>query len=161
MDETYIRVKGEWVRLYRAVDATGQTIDFLLSPKRDASSARRFFRKALKQSHTVNPRTITVDKNAAYPVAANAVKQDAELWRFARIWTDLYFNEIGFRLLQGVVIGQAARRTRKGCQIVKILWVRVPPALQIPAVFRSAVGREMRRTKVGRIDLVSKGAVFG
>ena len=46
VDETYIRVKGKWVYLYRAVDATGQTIDFPLSPKRDAAAARRFFRKA-------------------------------------------------------------------------------------------------------------------
>jgi transposase, IS6 family len=51
VDETYIRVQGEWVYLYRAVDATGQTIDFLLSPKRDAAAARRFFRKALGQPH--------------------------------------------------------------------------------------------------------------
>jgi transposase-like protein len=55
VDETYIRVKGECVYLCRAVDAVGQTIDFLLSPKRDAAAARRFFQKALKQAHTVNP----------------------------------------------------------------------------------------------------------
>jgi transposase-like protein len=85
VDETYIRVKGEWVDLYRAVDASGQTIDFLLSPKRDAAAARRFFRKALGQSHPVNPRTITVDKNAAYPIAAKAMKRDGELWRFAKL----------------------------------------------------------------------------
>jgi transposase, IS6 family len=47
VDETYLRVKGEWVYLYRAVDAFGHAIDFLLSPKRDAAAARRFFRKAL------------------------------------------------------------------------------------------------------------------
>lgn len=79
VDETYIRVKGEWVYLYRAVDAARQTIDFLLSPKRDATAARRFFRKALKQPHTVNPRTITVDKNAAYSIAAKAMKQGGGL----------------------------------------------------------------------------------
>lgn len=85
VDETYIRVKGRWVYLYRAVDATGQTIDCLLSPKRDAAAAERFFRKALKQSHTVNPHTITVDKNAAYPVATTAMKRDGDLWRFAKL----------------------------------------------------------------------------
>ncbi|MDF2689932.1 MAG: transposase, partial [Microvirga sp.] len=85
VDETYIRVKGEWVYLYRAVDAAGQTIDFLLSAKRDAAAARRFFRKALGQPHTVNPRTITVDKNAAYPVATKAMKRAGELWRFAKL----------------------------------------------------------------------------
>ena len=56
-------VKGRWTYLYRAVDSCGQTIDFLLSAKRDAGAAKRFFRKALAQPHTVNPRTVTVDKN--------------------------------------------------------------------------------------------------
>jgi IS6 family transposase len=94
VDETYIRVKGEWVYLYRAVDSAGQTIDFLLSPKRDAAAAKRFFRKALKQPHTVNPRTITVDKNAAYPVAAKAMKRDGELWRFAKLRQVKFLNNI-------------------------------------------------------------------
>ncbi len=80
--------------LYRAVDATGQTIDFLLSPKRDAAAARRFFRKALKQSHTVNPRTITVDKNAAYPIALKTMKQGGELWRFAKLRQVKVLNNI-------------------------------------------------------------------
>jgi transposase-like protein len=52
--------------LYRAVDSQGQTIDFLLSAKRDAEAAKRFFRKALGQPHTADPRTITVDKNPAW-----------------------------------------------------------------------------------------------
>jgi transposase-like protein len=47
VDETYIRVKGKWVYLYRAVDSTGATIDFLLSAKRDAAAAERFLAKAL------------------------------------------------------------------------------------------------------------------
>jgi transposase, IS6 family len=94
VDETYIRVKGKWVYLYRAVDATGQTIDFLLSPKRDAAAARRFFHKALGQPHTVNPHTITVDKNAAYPIAAKAMKRDAELWRFAKLRQVKFLNNI-------------------------------------------------------------------
>jgi transposase-like protein len=94
VDETYIRVKGEWVYLYRAVDAAGQTIDFLLSPKRDAAAARRFFRKALKQSHTVSPRTITVDKNTAYPTAMKAMKRGGQLWRFAKVRQVKFLNNI-------------------------------------------------------------------
>src|SRR5271170_3552429 len=47
VDETYVRVKGKWVYLYRAVDSTGATIDFLLSAKRDAAAAERFLAKAL------------------------------------------------------------------------------------------------------------------
>ena len=51
---------------------------------------------------------------------------------------DLYFNGIGFRWSQRVVTGQAPRRTRKGRQVTKTLWARIPPALQLPAVFRFA-----------------------
>src|SRR3712207_6103596 len=63
VDETYVKVKGRWTYLYRAVDSRGRTIDFLLSAKRDAEAAKRFFRKALGQPHTANPRSITVDKD--------------------------------------------------------------------------------------------------
>ena len=65
--------------LYRTVDSLGQTIDFLLSARQDAAAARRFFRKALAQPHTVNPRTITVDKNAAYPRAVADMKLAGQL----------------------------------------------------------------------------------
>ena len=94
LDETYISVKGEWKYLYRAVDSRGQTIDFLLSAKRDAEAAKRFFRKALAQPHTVNPRTITVDKNAAYPKAVTEMKADGELWRFSRLRQCKFLNNI-------------------------------------------------------------------
>ena len=94
VDETYIRVKGRWTYLYRAVDSRGQTIDFLLSAKRDAAAAKRFFRKALGQPHTVNPRSITVDKNPAYPKATAEMKQDAELWRFSRLRQIKFLNNI-------------------------------------------------------------------
>ena len=94
VDETYVRVKGRWTYLYRAVDSRGQTIDFLLSAKRDTAAAKRFFRKALAQPHTVNPRTITVDKNPAYPKAVTEMKQNAELWRRSRLRQVKYLNNI-------------------------------------------------------------------
>ena len=94
VDETYVKVKGRWTYLYRAVDSRGQTIDFLLSAKRDAAAAKRFFRKALGQPHTVNPRTITVDKNPAYPAAVAAMKRDGELWRRSRLRQVKYLNNI-------------------------------------------------------------------
>ena len=94
VDETYIKVKGRWTYLYRAVDSRGKTIDFLLSSKRDAAAARRFFRKALKQPHTVRPRTITVDKNPAYPSASKSMKKAGELSRFARLRQVKYLNNI-------------------------------------------------------------------
>jgi len=94
VDETYIKVKGAWTYLYRAVDSLGQTIDFLLSVRRDAAAAKRFFRKALAQPHTVNPRTITVDKNPAYPRAAADMKRAGQLWRFSRLRQCKYLNNI-------------------------------------------------------------------
>jgi len=94
VDETYIKVKGAWTYLYRAVDSLGQTIDFLLSVRRDAAAAKRFLRKALAQPHTVNPRTITVDKNPAYPRAAADMKRAGQLWRFSRLRQCKYLNNI-------------------------------------------------------------------
>ena len=82
VDETYVRVKGRWTYLYRAVDSRGQTIDFLLAARRDTAAAKRFFRKALAQPHTVNPRTLTVDKNPAYPRAVAEMKETANLAPF-------------------------------------------------------------------------------
>jgi transposase, IS6 family len=83
VDETYIRVKGRWTYLYRAVDSRGQTIDFLLSARRDTAAAKRFFRKAMAQRHIVNPRTLTVD-----------MKSDGQLWRRTRLRQCKYLNNI-------------------------------------------------------------------
>jgi IS6 family transposase len=94
VDETYIKVKGLWTYLYRAVDSLGQTIDFLLSARRDATAAKRFFRRALAHPHTVNPRTITVDKNPAYPRAVRELKRCGQLWRFSRLRQRKYLNNI-------------------------------------------------------------------
>ena len=94
VDETYVKVKGRWTYLYRAVDSRGQTIDVLLSAKRDAEAAKRFFRKALGQPHTVNPRTITVDKNPAYPCAVEQMKEDGELWQRSRLRRCKFLNNI-------------------------------------------------------------------
>lgn len=63
VDETYVKVKKHWKYLYRAVDSQGRTLDFLLSAKRDAEGAKRFFIKILKANHTQKPRVINVDKN--------------------------------------------------------------------------------------------------
>jgi IS6 family transposase len=69
VDETYVRVKGKWVYLYRAVDSSGATIDFLLSAKRDAATAQRFLTKALSGENRPEPRVINSDKHAAYSPA--------------------------------------------------------------------------------------------
>jgi putative transposase len=67
MDETYIKVKGQWYYLYRAVDKTGQTIDFLLTEQRDEQAAKRFLTKAIRR-HGV-PEKITIDGSATNEAA--------------------------------------------------------------------------------------------
>jgi IS6 family transposase len=74
VDETYIKVKGQWVYQYRAVDSEGNTLDFRLSATRDAEAAQAFFEKTLGAPHTVQPRVINVDKNAAYLKAVETLK---------------------------------------------------------------------------------------
>ncbi|EBP5751032.1 IS6 family transposase, partial [Salmonella enterica] len=79
MDETYIKIKGQWKYLYRAVDTAGQTIDFLLTAKRDAASALRFFRKAIR--YHCEPEVVTIDKSGANTAALatlNMGKPEAE-----------------------------------------------------------------------------------
>ncbi len=131
MDETYIKVKGAWTYLYRAVDSRGQTIDFLLSAQRDATSAKRFFRKALAQPHTVNPCTITVDKNPTYPRAVADMKRARQLWRFSRLRQRKYLNNIVEqdhrrikRLVRpglGFVGLESARRTLAGYEAMAMI----------------------------------------
>ena len=94
VDETYIRIKKQWCYLYRAVDAGGATLDFMLSPTRDAHAAERFFRRVLRASHTRKPRVITVDKNAAYPPAFDALQQDGTLPETCLLRQCKYLNNI-------------------------------------------------------------------
>ena len=63
VDETYIKVKGKWRYLYRAVDRDGQTLDFMLSHRRDLAAARRFFKQAIA-AHGV-PDRVVIDKSGA------------------------------------------------------------------------------------------------
>src|SRR4028118_867960 len=68
-------VNGVWMYLYRAVDSTGATVEFMLSQTRNAVSAKRFFRRALSAKHTVTPRIINVDRNPSYPKAVSKIRK--------------------------------------------------------------------------------------
>ena len=74
LDETYIRVKGQWKYLYRAVDKVGNTVDFLLTAKRDRKAALRFLRKAIDQCGM--PQKITLDKSGANTAAIDDYNTD-------------------------------------------------------------------------------------
>jgi transposase-like protein len=79
VDETYIKVKGRWCYLYRALDSTGATIDFLLSAQRDGESAKRLFRNALSDPSHPQPRVINTDLASIYSFAIPAMKREGIL----------------------------------------------------------------------------------
>ena len=80
VDETYIKVKGKWMYLYRAVNKQGETIDFYLSPSRDTESAEHFLSKSLETLKEIQkPKTINTDKNSAYNAAINNLKEKGEM----------------------------------------------------------------------------------
>src|SRR5881296_4642306 len=74
MDETYIKVKGKWCSLYRAVDKQGQTIDFLLTAQRDEQAAKRFLTKAIRRHGA--PEKITIDGSAANEAAIKRYNEE-------------------------------------------------------------------------------------
>jgi IS6 family transposase len=94
VDETYIKIKKRWYYLYRAVDSTGATLDFMLSPTRDAEAAECFFRQVLQAAHTLTPRVITVDKNAAYPPAFESLQQEKLLPENCQLRQCKYLNNV-------------------------------------------------------------------
>jgi putative transposase len=76
VDETYVKVKGQWKYLYRAVDKQGNTVDFLLCAHRDQAAAHRYFKKAIDQNG--EPETMTVDKSGANLAALEALNAERE-----------------------------------------------------------------------------------
>ena len=76
VDETYIKIGKTCKYLYRAVDKQGNTIEFVLSAKRDVSAAKRFFKKMVRAEHRRLPFSISVDKNAAYPEAFSTSRDE-------------------------------------------------------------------------------------
>jgi IS6 family transposase len=94
VDETYIKVKGEWLYLYRAVDSAGNTLEFLLSEHRDTQAAKRFLARALDASHTTTPRVINVDHNPAYPKAIEEFKAAGTLPQGCQLRPVKYLNNL-------------------------------------------------------------------
>jgi transposase-like protein len=131
VDETYIEIKGEWKYLYRAVDSAGNTLDFMLSAKRDGKAAARFFRKTLTAQHVKKPRVINVDKNAAYPVAMDTLKKDKALVAETELRQVKYLNNIVeqehrnikriIKPMMGFKSFNTARRTLRGIEAMSMI----------------------------------------
>jgi IS6 family transposase len=130
VDETYIRMKGSWCYLYRAIDSTGATIDFLLSALRDADAAKRLFRKALINPHP-QPRVINTDLAPIYGSAIPDLKKEGTLRRRCRHRPVQYLNNIleqDHRAIKSRVNAkrgfrefQAAQRTLQGYEAIHMM----------------------------------------
>jgi len=110
VDETYVKIRGKWVYLYRAVDGAGQTVDFRLSGRRDVGAAKAFFRKAMKSRGSA-PGTITLDGYAASHRAVREMKTDAQLPADTKVRSSKYLNNLiaqdhrGVKLRLGPMLG--------------------------------------------------------
>jgi len=131
VDEIYVNIKGQGRWLYRAVDKYGDTLDFLLTAKRDATAAKRFFRKTLNAPNSTMPSVINVDKHKAYPPAFAEVQEKKTLPQSTELRQNKYLNNVieqDHRFLQRVIkpgLGfksfNTARRTIKGYEVMHML----------------------------------------
>ena len=129
MDETYIKVKGQWCYLYRAVDKFGFTIDFMLRAKRDAVAAKEFFKKAIKQHG--KPLKVNVDKSGANKAALESINNDYDEDQKIEIRQNKYLNnmiEQDHRFIKrrtkpalGYKSFNGARQTIAGIEIVHMI----------------------------------------
>ena len=93
VDETYVKIRGRWVYLYRAVDREGGTVDFRLSTRRDVGAAKAFFRKAIESQGSA-PRTITLDGYAASHRAVREMKADGQLLADTKVRSSKYLKNL-------------------------------------------------------------------
>jgi transposase-like protein len=93
VDETYVEIKGRWTYLYRAVDSTGKTVDFLLRAKRDVAAAKAFFRRAFKSQGRL-PRAITLDGYQASHRAAREFLGEHRHGKRTKLRSSKYLNNL-------------------------------------------------------------------
>ena len=94
VDETYVKIKGQWHYLYRAIDSSGNTLDWMLSKHRDQKAATKFFEKISDNTHCVDPRVVSVDKNAAYPPAFEVCQQAEIFGKNTKLRQTKYLNNV-------------------------------------------------------------------
>jgi transposase, IS6 family len=129
--ETYIKVGKTCKYLYRPVDKEGQTIEFMLSAKRDVSAAKRFFKNILRAEHRRLPFSISVDKNAAYPEAFSASQAEQMVPPDGKLRRVQYLNNVSeqdhrfikkkVRASQCFKSFHAAERTLEGIEAVNMM----------------------------------------
>ena len=128
LDETYVRVKGSWKYLYRAVDKAGATVDFLLTAKRDRKAALRFLRKAIKWNGT--PEKITIDKSGANTAALEGHNAETEAGieiRQIKYLTDV-FDKTFLAWLRYFLLARVTAWSRAG---IRMQARHAPPNLRV------------------------------
>jgi transposase-like protein len=129
MDETYIRLNGKWVYLYRAVDKEGNTIDFLLRAKREVVAAKAFFRKAFKENG--RPDKVTLDKSGSNKAALGYFNKDVPKEEEIEVRQVKYLNNINeqdhrfikkrIRLTLGFKDFYSAKETISGIENIRMI----------------------------------------
>jgi transposase-like protein len=130
VDETYIKVKGQWKYLYRAVDKYGRTVDFMLAHTWDLAAAKRFFKKMLKQCRDM-PSSITTDKHSSYHTTIEELKKEGLLDERVKHRQAKYLNNIikqdhrrikrRTRPMLGFQSFKTANRTLKGIEAMAMM----------------------------------------
>lgn len=92
LDETYIKIKGKWFYLYRAIDKNGDTLDWMLSRYRNKKSAKKFFKKILGNLHVKDPRVINTDKSPTFPPAIEELQKSKEFPKKTKLRRIKYLN---------------------------------------------------------------------
>jgi transposase-like protein len=145
VDETYVKINGVWRYVYRAVDQYGQVIDVLVSARRDANAARRFFQRALTMLK-VRPSEVVTDAAAVYPAVLDALIPAAwhhvEQYANNRIEADHSQLKHRLRPMRGLRTDRTAQVVIAGHAFVQNirrghyeLGLEVPPALRVAAAF--------------------------
>ena len=127
LDETYIKVKGVWTYLCRAVDSHGDTVDFYLSKHRDSGGAKRFLRKAIRYNGT--PEKVNIDKSGANKSALDGYNEQHS--KQIEVGQSKYMNNIveqdhrqvkrHHKLAQGYKTVRTARITISGIEAMHML----------------------------------------
>ena len=131
MDETYVRIAGQRVYLFRAVDSHGDTVDFYLSEKRDREAAKMFLQKALSNPDNRTPRLLCMDRCRIYPAAIRDLRAEGRLPQRCRQRTKRYANnriesdhrhvKQRLRAMQGPRTMRTARRVVEGIEALHML----------------------------------------
>ena len=148
VDETYVKVAGRWVYLYRAIDQYGQVIDVLVSQKRDLAATRRFFTRALE--HDPHPTEVSTDRAPAYPRALDELLPTAchivEQYANNPIEADHSRWKTRLRPMRGLKQLRSARVVSAGHAFIQNLrrghyelGLHVDPRHRLPAVFAELI----------------------